>query len=78
MWTYKRGEESVLLETMFDQGNEEFVLRWLYSDGREDLERYTNRFTFRARLLELEDDLRSWGWTQFNPSVSLREGWRVR
>jgi hypothetical protein len=78
VWSFRRGQESLSLHTEFDAGRAEFVLRWRYADGREDVERYTNQFTFRGRLLALEEDLREWGWSQLEPAEFLRDGWRVK
>jgi len=75
-WTFKRGQELLRLETRYDRDLGEFVLRRHYGSGGEDLERYTNDFTFRRRLLQLEDDLREWGWIPSGPSARLRDGWQ--
>src|SRR5689334_23319285 len=68
-WTFKRGNDLLFLQTNYERDLGEYVLRWQYGGGGEDLERYTNDFTFRRRLLQLEDDLRDWGWFPVQPSV---------
>ena len=75
-WIYKRGDQLLTLETSYDRFLGEYVLRWQYPGGGEDLERYTNDFTFRRRLLSLEDDLRVWGWFSVGPNSFLRDGWQ--
>jgi len=75
-WTFKRGNELLLIETNYDRDLAEFVLRWEYAGGGDDHERYTNDFTFRRRLLQLEDDLREWGWIVVGPSARVRDGWQ--
>ena len=75
-WTFRRGNELLLLEMNYDRDLGEFVLRWNYASGGQDYERYTNDFTFRRRLLQLEDDLREWGWSLIGPSAPLRDGWQ--
>jgi len=75
-WTFKRGDQFLSLETSYDRELGEYVLRWQYPGGGEDVERYTNDFTFRQRLITLEEDLRVWGWFQCGPAAVLRDGWQ--
>jgi hypothetical protein len=75
-WTYRRGDQMLSLDTSYDRDLGEYILRWQYPGGGEDLERYTNDFTFRQRLLALEDDLRVWGWKPVASRSCLRDGWQ--
>jgi hypothetical protein len=78
LWIYARGEQSLRLETRFDNETAEFVLIIYPEDGSpRRVERFKDTVLFRERLAALEDELESERWHLDGTPVLLRDGWKI-
>ena len=75
VWFFERSQESLRLETRYDNETREYVVIVHYPDGREETERFTDPLKYRARLLDLEDHLDSERWLPDGPPMILADGW---
>jgi hypothetical protein len=57
VWFFERYEESLKLETRYDNDTREYVVIVHYPDGREEGERFTDVEEYRVRLVALENHL---------------------
>ena len=78
LWIYARGDQSLRLETRFDNETEEFVLIIDPEDGSQwQIERFKDPVLFRQRLVALENELESAKWQLDGPPMLLRDGWKI-
>ena len=78
IWSFRRAGEALYLDVQYDTREEAYFLHWHFANRWEHGELYTNVFTFRARLLAVENELRGEGWTRVGPAACLRDAWRVK
>jgi hypothetical protein len=78
MWTFRRGESIVWLQTSYDITSHEFVLLMTGSDRSPKSERFRTIRKFRARVLEVERQLTADHWMQIaSPEVLPNESSRA-
>ena len=73
-----RDDQSLQLETRYDNAASELVVILHWQDGRRDIERFTDLATFGARLVGLEQQLEAERWKHAGPPVILPDGWPNR
>jgi hypothetical protein len=71
MWTFRRGDVIVWLQTSYDVMTHEFVLLMTGSDRSPSSERFRTIRKFRARVLEVERQLTAEQWTQIASPETL-------
>jgi hypothetical protein len=76
LWIYKRGSESIRVETRYDNDSEEYVLISDPEDGTQQAERFKDPIAFRTRLEALEKQLERDSW-QSDGVRLLRDGWKI-
>jgi len=76
IWLYERGPEVLRIETRFDQATSEFELIWHRPDGSTESERFATEATFRARLENIEEALKSDHWNINGSPQILSAGWK--
>ena len=76
LWIYKRGSESIQVETRYDNETEEYVLIFYREDGTQQPERFKDPVAFRTRLERLEKQLDRERW-QSDGVRLLRDGWKI-
>ena len=77
LWIFERGDESVHLETRYDNQTAGYVLIIHRADGTQQIERFQDMLTFRNRLDELEKQLEAEHWHATGSPVLLRDGWKI-
>jgi len=77
IWIFQRGEESLRLETRYDNETTEYVLILHHPDGSHQTERFNDSVTFQTRLDSLDRRLGSENWQYVGAPVLLRHGWKV-
>ena len=75
VWFFERYEESLRLETRYDNETREYVVVVHYPDGREETERFANPEEYRVRLVALENHLDAERWLCNGPPAILADGW---
>jgi hypothetical protein len=75
VWLFERDEESLKLETRYDNATREYVVVVQYPDGREETERFTDQEKYRLRLVALENHLETERWLRDGPPMILADGW---
>lgn len=75
IWLYERDNESIRLETRYDNDTKEYVVVVHYPDGRQLTERFPNPETCREWLLSLENNLDAEDWVRRGPPMILPDGW---
>ena len=77
IWIFDRGpEETLRLETRYDNDTAEFVLIIHGMSGGIQAERFKNGVSFQERLEILETQLEAAHWRQQGP-VFLHDGWKL-
>jgi hypothetical protein len=77
IWIFEREpEETLRLETRYDNDTSEFVLIMHRPIGGPQIERFTDAVTFRERLEILETQLEADRWKPKGP-VFLHDGWKM-
>jgi hypothetical protein len=74
LWFFERDDQSLRLETRYDNNTAEFVAIVLWPDGREQVERFNNLEAFRDWLVALDHALEAERWKPDSPIV-LPYGW---
>jgi hypothetical protein len=74
LWFFSRDDQSLQLDTLYDNEASEFIARVRWPDGREHVERFKNGEAFRKWLASFETDLESKKWKPNSP-VILPYGW---
>jgi hypothetical protein len=77
LWMFERDNESLRLETRYDNDAAEFVLVMHRFDGSQQVERFKKESAFRGRLEALERQLDADDWRSVGSPVMLRDGWRI-
>jgi hypothetical protein len=76
VWFFSRGNDSVKVETRFDNSSREFVLEVAWGDRPVEAERFAELSTFQARVLAVEAELEAGAWAQVGNPEILPHGWR--
>ena len=74
LWFFERDDQSLRLETRYDNDTSEFVAIVKGPDGREQTERFTELEACRTWLADLDNALEADRWTPNGP-VILPYGW---
>ena len=75
LWFFERKDESLKLETRYDNDTAEFVVFVRYPDGREHSERFIDRDKFRQWLEAFEQNLAVQHWSGKDGPLILPYGW---
>ena len=79
VWLFERSDESLQIETRYDNDTSEFVAIIRHPDGHEHTERFRESDQLRAWLVTWERDLETQHWTpQAGGPVFLPDGWPDR
>lgn len=70
IWVFERGNESLRLETRYDNETAEYVLIVHHPDGGHQTERFNDSLTFQTRLDTLDKLLENENWHYV-------DGWRI-
>jgi len=76
LWIYERSNQTLQVETRFDEGNREYLLILRPLDGTEQVERFPDQASFQARIASLERQLESEHW-QTRSAVAMHDGWNL-
>ncbi len=76
LWFFERNDESLKIETRYDNDTSEYVVIVRYPDGHEQAERFTNGNEFGRWLKTFERNLELQQWTRHGAGpVFLPDGW---
>lgn len=75
LWFFERNDQSLRLETRYDNDTSEYVLILNWPDGHEETERFTDREEYRLRLVALENSFETQRWVRHGPPMILPDGW---
>lgn len=75
IWFFDREDESLRVDTRYDNDTSEFVVIVRYPDGREQTNRFTKVNEFRARLEELQQTFEADHWVNRGGPIFLPTGW---
>jgi hypothetical protein len=75
IWFYTRDQESLRLETRYDNDTLEYVGVVAHPDGRQDTNRFTTLEAFQEWLVMFEGELQAQHWTSGSSPQILPEGW---
>ena len=75
LWFFERADESLRLETRYDNKTSEFLVVVSYPDGRERTEQFATLEDFRRCLQAFEHVLHQQHWTGRNGPIVLPYGW---
>ena len=75
IWFYTRDQESLRLETRYDNDTLEYVGVVSHPDGRQETERFGTLEAFQEWLVLFEGELHAHRWTSRSPPQILPEGW---
>jgi len=76
LWVFQRGDESLRLETRFDNKSAQFILIVHKLNANPEIERFPDAEAFRERLVALETALEADHWKQGGP-IFLHDGWKI-
>jgi hypothetical protein len=76
VWFFAKGNDSVRIETRFDNTAREFVLEVVWPDRPLATERFSNLDKFQSRVLALEAQLEAEAWAQVGNAAIQPHGWR--
>ena len=76
VWFFARGNDSVRVETRFDNASREFVLEVAWGNRPVETERFKDLAAFQARVTEVEQRLEAESWAQVGNPEILPHGWR--
>ena len=76
LWIYERSNETLRIETRFDNDTTEYLLIIHWPDGTEQAERFSSGASFQLRLESLEQQLETEEW-QSRGVRTLRDGWKI-
>ena len=74
LWFFDRDDQSLRLETRYDNDTAEFVAIVRWPDGREQTERFTELEAFRTWLVAFDNAVEAERWKPNSP-VILPYGW---
>jgi hypothetical protein len=75
LWFFEREDDSLYLETRYDNGTSEFVAVVRYKDGRVRTMRFHDSAKFRTWVEGFEHDLATQRWTSRSGPILLPYGW---
>ena len=75
LFFYKRDEQSLRVETRYDNDTAEFTTVLHYPDGGQEVERFSDVEAYRSWLVKLEGRLEQDRWVRKGPPVILPDGW---
>src|SRR5947207_16029981 len=76
LWLFERNEQSLRLETCYDDDTSEYVVMTRYSAGREQTGRFTKPGEFGSWLVTFDQNLETQRWTlQSGEPVALPDEW---
>ena len=76
LWFFERNDESLKIETRYDNDSSEFVAIVRYPDGHEQTTRFTEADEYGVWLEMFERSLEQEHWTRHSGGpVVLPEGW---
>jgi hypothetical protein len=75
LWLYERDNESLRLETRYDNDTREYIVVVHYPDERQLTERFPSPEACREWLLSLENNLDAEHWVRRGPPMILPDGW---
>jgi len=76
VWFFARGNDSVRVETRFDNSSREFVLEVAWANRPLETERFTDLSAFQARVMVVEAQLEAGAFAQVGNPEILPHGWR--
>jgi len=76
VWFFARGNDSVRVETRFDNTSREYVLEVAWADRPVETERFSDVTAFQARVVDIESKLEAESWAQVGNPEILPHGWR--
>jgi hypothetical protein len=76
VWFFARGNDSVRVETRFDNTSREYVLEVAWADRPVETERFSDVTAFQARVVDIESKLEAESWAQVGNPEILPDGWR--
>jgi hypothetical protein len=75
VWFFERAQVITRLKTSFENATREYVIVIESPDETVRTERFTTEEAYRARLAELETDLRAQGWAPLRNVSITADGW---
>ena len=75
VWFYTREQQSLRVETHFDEDTQEYVAVLVGGSGVPDTKRFSTLDAFRVYLLTLQADLAAANWQPDGQPHVLPEGW---
>jgi hypothetical protein len=76
VWFFARGNDSVKVETRFDNASKEFVLEVAWGNRPVETERFKDLTEFQQRVTAVEKRLEAEAWSQVGNPEILPHGWR--
>lgn len=76
LWIYERSNQTLHVETRFDEINKEYLLILRPLDGTEQVERFPDSASFQVRLSNLEQQLEAEHW-ETQSAVAMHDGWNL-
>lgn len=76
IWIFQRDDEVTRLETSFDEEAGDYVLRIVWGQRPEEVERFPTEEAFQTRVEQLEAQLAGDRWIQAGPPMLMPDGWR--
>jgi len=79
LWFFQRDEQTLRIETRYDNETSLYVARIHHPDGREETEWFQNLETFQHWLNHFEERLRMDRWAARQPGPEfMKDGWPKR
>jgi hypothetical protein len=75
IWFYERADQSLRLDTTYDNDTCEYVVVVHHPDGRQQTERFLDADACRLWLVTFENGLDGEHWVRHGPPTFLPEGW---
>jgi hypothetical protein len=76
LWFYTRNQQSLTLETRYDNATHEYVAVLTGLAGEPVTKRFTSSEAFQEWIVTLESELAAGKWTADGPPHILPDGWR--
>jgi hypothetical protein len=76
VWFFARGNDSVRVETRFDNSSAEYVLEIAWANRPVETERFKDQTAFQQRVTAIEARLEAESWAQIGNPEILPHGWR--
>ena len=78
IWLFENGAALLELETSYDNDTFEYLLELREPRAAPRRERFSDRKTFRDRLVAIETSLAGKHWRRIGPPIVLESGWPDR